>query len=204
MSVYPDVITEIPATLPLQHSSSQSVTMTEFDNGVEQRRLNWDSVRRNVKLRYDLLYFDKANELRRFYEARKGPFESFNFFFPQDEIFVNELIGVVTVTGLTSIMLPSLGATSYTLTINTAPLTESIDWFFHAGTPPDIEDKAEFAPGLAVEPGDVFTFDFTGRLKIKARFGTSPLVFSDIKKYWSATRVDLVGLEPEVVSGGLP
>lgn len=194
MSVYPDVITSIRATLPIEHSISQAILATEFENGVEQRRLVWDSVRRNIKINYSILEFAYSNSLRRFYETRKGSFHSFSFFFPQIETYVNELVGVAT-SGSTVLRLPSKKAQSFTLYRNGLPQSPSI-WTFVSEGGPDGEDKASllFIPSI----GDIFNFDFTGRLKVKARFEDSPLVFQDIKKYWSSTVVNLVGLEPQL------
>lgn len=196
MVVYPDIITGIPATLPLETATSRAVLKTEYENGIEQRRLLWDSHRRDVKINYSILHFDAANELRRFYEARKGSFEKFYFFFPQEEIYVNELIGVV-LTSISSFDLPSLGASAYTLYQNGAPLIETSEWTFTPGTPPDVPDSASLvtAPSL----GDTFHFDFTGRLRILARFGNSPIVFREVKKYFATTSVSLTGLEPQLI-----
>ncbi len=196
MEVYPDVITGISATLPLETATSVAVLKTEYDNGIEQRRLLWDSHRRDIKINYSIMHFDKANELRRFYEARRGSFEKFLFFFPQDEVYVKELVGVV-LTSISSFELPSLGASSYTLLQNDLPLTEPADWTFTAGTPPNIPDSASIvvAPSL----GDIFHFSFNGRLKILARFGNSPMVFREVKKYFATTSVSLTGLEPQLV-----
>lgn len=196
MEVYPDIITGISATLPLETATSVSVLKTEYENGIEQRRLLWDSHRRDVKINYSIMHFDKANELRRFYEARKGSFEKFYFFFPQDEIYVDELVGVV-LTAISSFDLPSLGASSYTLEQNGSPLTETTQWTFTPGTPPDVPDSAALVSAPSV--GDIFKFSFTGRLRILARFGNSPMVFREVKKYFGTTSVSLTGLEPQLI-----
>lgn len=197
MSVYPDIISSgIRATLPLEHATSQAVLVTEFENGVEQRRLLWDSVRRNVTINYSILYFEYANELRRFYEARKGSFESFSFFFPQIEVYVKELVGVIASSTIV-IKLPSKDAQFYSLYENNrvSPLAPS-EWTFNASAGPDGEDMATL--GFVPTIGDIYHFSFTGRLKIKARFDTAPQTFQDTKEYWSTTVVNLVGLEPDL------
>ncbi|MCK5018370.1 MAG: hypothetical protein KAS32_15030 [Candidatus Peribacteraceae bacterium] len=200
MSAYPDIITSgITATLPLQHATAQAILKTEFENGKESRRLIWDSVRRSVKINYSTMYFEYANELRRFYENMRGPYHSFTFFFPQIEQYVNELVGTLT-SSATTINLPSKNAQSYELRVNGSPLVEGIgeDWIFTAEGGPDGEDLATFDELLTFS-GDVFFFDFTGQLKIKARFSEKPIVFSDVKKYWSSTTVELIGLEPSPI-----
>lgn len=196
MSVYPDVITGIPAVIPFNHTSSRSVLTTEFENGIEQRRLLGSSTRRIVKIGYPFLTFENANILRRFYEARRGSFEQFLFFYPQKEDYEDEFVGVIT-SGTTVFDLPSLEAQTYILSRNGVPLTESVDWTFSVGTPPDIPDYATLS--ITTELGDVFTYDFTGgRLKINARFGDSQLELTEIKKYYASTKIILKGLEHRI------
>ena len=196
MSVYPDVITGVAATLPFEHASFQAVLATEFENGIEVRRLVQDSTRRDVRINYSILSFADANLLRRFYEARKGSFESFMLFYPQVETYVNELVGVME-TVVTAINLPSFGAQSRSLYIDPlVPLVEGVDWTFTQGGGPDGEDKADllFTPDV----GDIYRFDFTGRLKIRARFVENPMVLTDVKQYWSSLTVELKGLEAQL------
>jgi hypothetical protein len=201
METYPDVLTGIPAILPLKYATQRAVLKTEYENGVEQRRLLWASHRRDVSLNYSVLPFALANELRRFYEARGGSFQMFNFFFPQIEVYTLELVGVVGSLAIGGFDLPSLGATSYTLYKNGSALTEGADWTFTAGTPPDIPDSVTLTTvGL---PGETFHFDFTGRLRILARFGDNPFNITEIKDYLASFQVSLKGLEPQLNPGPL-
>lgn len=193
LAIYPDVLLEIPATLPLEFSTARAVLATEFDNGLESRRLLWNSHRRNVNISYNIMEFVHANELRRFYEDRKGSFEAFVFYFPQIEYYVKEFTGIVTSSGHNVFPLPSKQAQSYTLYKNNTALNGT-EWTFSPGGGPQEDDMAtlNFEPAI----GEVYTYTFTGRLKITAKFSDSPLVFSDVKRYWSSTSVDLIGLEP--------
>jgi len=196
MEVYPDVIEVIPAVIPYKHSSYRSVLKTEFESGVEQRRLLGNSTRRTVDINYPLMIFAKANELRRFYEARKGSFEQFIFFYPQEEEYLEEYVGVL-IDSTTNFYLPSLGAQTYELSRNGVPLTETTEWEFTVGTSYTTPDSAN----LLITPslGDIFHFTFTGgRLKINARFGDKPLVFVEVKKHYVATSVTLKGLEHQI------
>lgn len=197
METYPDVITGIAATLPLRYATPRAVLKTEYDNGIEQRRLLWASHRRNVDINYSVMPFDKAHELMRFYEARGGSFEMFNFFFPQIAIYAYELVGVVIGTAIGTFDLPSLGATSYTLYRNGAALTEGVDWTFTGGTPPNIPDSATLI-GAVGTPGQSFHFDFTGRLRILARFNDNPFSITEIKDFVASVKVSLKGLEPQL------
>lgn len=198
MSVYPDIITEVPSTLPFSHSSSRAVLKTEFNSGIESRRLLNGSLRRQVSISYATISYPEANVLRRFYEARSGSFESFSFYYPQDtEGYVLEMVGVMPTTVTTTLRLPSSNAVNPILHRNATLLDLSYDWTFSAASGWDGEDVATllFTPTA----GDVYQLDFDGgRLRIKARFSDSNLVFSDVKQYWSSTNVDLIGLEPEL------
>ena len=198
MSVYPDVITGVPSTLPISHSSSRAVLKTEFNSGIESRRLLSGSLRRQVSITYATLLYSDANVLRRFYEERSGSFESFSFYYPQDSAaYVLEMVGVMPTTVTTTLRLPSSNAVNPILHRNSTLLDLTYDWNFSAASGWDGEDIATltFTPSA----GDVYQLDFDGgRLRIKARFSDSNLVFSDVKKYWSSTNVDLIGLEPEL------
>lgn len=193
---YPDVIEDIRATLPIEISSSRAILSTEFENGTESRRLLWNSVRRNIKINYSILEFAYANELRRFYERMNGSFHRFSFYLPQIEVYVDEFVGVLS-SVTTVLNLPSKKAQGapYVLYRDGAALTPG-EWTFSAETGPDGEDQATllYTPSI----GESYHFDFTGRLRINARFSEQPLTFRDIKKYWSSTTVNLIGLEPYI------
>lgn len=196
METYPDVITGIPAIIPLSYATQRAVLKTEYENGVEQRRLMWASHRRDVRINYSVLPFDKAQELLRFYEARGGSFEMFNFFFPQTITYEYELVGVVIGNAIGGFYLPSLGATSYVLYRNGVPMVEGSDWTFTAGTAPDIPDSAVLT--TVGFPGQAFHFDFTGRLRMLARFNDNPFAITEVKDFFASVKVSLKGLEPQL------
>lgn len=203
--VYPHIVKEISCTLPFQHNESQAVLSTEFENGVEVRRLIQDAPRRGLRIAYSPIFFDDVNVLRRFYEQRSGSLLSFDFYYPFDGvIYVNEYVGTSITGSETTLNLPSWNATNYTLYKNGISLTYTVDWSFSAGTAdptkgyPITPDQATLVSAPAV--GDVFHFDFTGNLKVKARFSDSPLGFSEMKggayeAGLSSLTVELKGLE---------
>ena len=195
MTVYPDVITGVPSTLPLEYSTEQAVLATEFENGRETRRLLWGSHRRSVKLKYSVVEYSYANELRRFYESVQGSFQSFSFFFPNIEYYVKELVGVAS-GGETSLKLPSKGAQGYTLYRGNNPLSPGTDYTFVSSGGPDGEDLANL--NFTAVAGDRYSFTFTGRLKIKARFSNSPFIASDVKTMFSVITVNITGLLPSL------
>lgn len=194
MSIYPDVITSIPATLPIEYAGEQAILSTEFENGIESRRLIWNFVRRNVRINYSVMTFANSNSLRRFFEDRKGPFLSFSFFCPQIEYYYKEYVGTA-LANETILRLPSKDAQSYDLYRNGA-LVNQYDYIFTSSGGPDGEDLIEIY--FTSNPGDRYNFSFTGRLKIKSRFAESALVFRDIKNLVSSTTVTLKALEPQL------
>jgi hypothetical protein len=205
VTIYPDVLGGAPpiasgysikAVIPFNNSIYRASLSTEFENGVEQRRLLWGGERRNIELTYPHMSAENATVLRNFYVDRKGSYERFSFFYPHVDSYVKELVGVMPDPGITVLSLPSYGASLLTriLYADDIQLVEGVDWTFAAGT--STEDTATFT--VAPAPGTIFHFTFTGRLKINARFSQSPLLFSDIKGYWSTLKVKLEGLEAQV------
>ena len=196
MSIYPDVITEVPATLPIEHSHAQAVLTTEFENGVESRRLLWPATRKSISVNYDVVTFANSNVLRRFYESMDGPFQKFVFYFPQVEYYESELAGTAF-GGETTINLPAkLGGQTYSLYRNSVLLEEGISYVISPAPGPDGEMMAALT--FSALAGDRYTFTFTGYLKVNARFDQAPMVFSDIKNLVSVVRVNLIGLEAEI------
>ena len=193
MAIYPDIITGVPATLPIETSHSQAILSTEFENGSESRRLIWSGVRRNVFLNYDVVTFAYANVLRRFYESMDGPFQKFSFYFPQVEIYVQELAGTAS-GGEATINLPAkFDGQSYSLYRHSVLLDEGISYVISPGPGPD--DEMVAALNFSSVEGDFYTFSFTGNLRINARFDKAPFSVSDIKNIVSSIRVTLIGLE---------
>lgn len=202
MAVYPDIITGVQSTTPLQWASNFRVISTQFENGQEVRRLIDGYARRSVKVLYKPVTFAQANTLRRFYEARRGPYESFFFIFPQLETFSKELVSTIRVAipgNATLLKPPSMNAQSYTLYRNNSVESSGNYTFTPASSAPSGEDTISL--NYTPNAGDVFTFSFTGRLKITARFSKRPIVVSDVKDLYSYIEIELEGIYPEESTG---
>ena len=61
-------------------STEWKTEISEFEDGTEQRRQKWPNNRREFGLRLDPWTDQKALEVRDFFNARKGRFEVFNFY----------------------------------------------------------------------------------------------------------------------------
>lgn len=194
MPAYKDILTEIPSITPFVSTREQKVIVSEFETGLEQRRLIDGYVRRVIKLKYPILTYSQAKELKDFYEEMHGPYQDFGFAFPQTGTYVKELVGVAS--SITNIIrLPSKEAVEATCELYIDDvLLDPLYWDFFPSGSDDGGDKAVL--DLPVQAGQRLTFSFEGRLKIRARFSEDPIVFDDIKKYWSSTTVTLIGLVP--------
>ena len=201
MSVYPDIITEVKSTVPLQWADNFRVLSTQFETGQENRRLIDGYVRRTVRVSYAPAKYEQANTLRRFYEDMRGPFESFSFFFPQIETFYKELAAVIrspSSGSTTTFDLPSKDAQSFNLYRNGNVLTYGTDYYMTPAVPPDGVDRAGV---YSCSTGDIFTWSFTGRLRIEARFASKPIVFNDSKTLFSYIASEIEGIYPKEVVG---
>lgn len=202
MSIYPNIVDNyhsggiggvyIPATAPLPHSSYYNVMTTEFENGVEQRRLLHENPKRNVKVNYTPITFTDSIILKQFYQDMRGSFSPFVFYFPQYETQVKEFCGVAD-SGDNRIKLPSYDAASYTLYRNNVGLTYTIEYTVQLRSGPDLEDIASL--NFSSNDGDVYHWSFTGYLKMGARFANSPFQVTETQRLLTSLSVELESLE---------
>jgi len=188
--VYPDIISEVPGTIPFEFGVEQRSLVTHFENGSEQRRLIDISPRRNVKLYYTAITQAQAQTLHTFYRGTYGTLESFYFVFPQEKTIVDELAGRCTYIGQSQLKVPSRYATYHGLKRNGVVTTNYTFYSYPYSGPTDLV-SLNFAANI----GDVFHWTFVGRLIIRARFAEGALTFSDIKNFTSSLTVDLVSVQ---------
>jgi hypothetical protein len=199
LKIYPDITSDSPAAVPLQWSQSQLILSSEFETGREQRRLVWDSPRRSVSLDYKYTSLENADKIYNFYSSVNGPLESFLFFFPTGNAYVDEKVGTAN-GGERTIYLPSMGATDYTLRLGSIPLTPGVNYNLVPNPGPGLgSDYANMI--MSVEEGDKFFWSFKGNLKIKARFDEGSIDSSVISSYWYSFSTNIIQLQHEVNSG---
>jgi hypothetical protein len=198
-SVYPDTITEIPGVIPFVWQYKQRVLVSEFANGAENRRLSWQSPRKDVMISYHYLIREEAQQLYDFYQRQEGPLKSFAFFFPNPQSYEREYCG--TYTGVKDINLPSKvsngGVGRILYNGNTILSGSQYDFYEHSGDTGC--DKATLRATYTPAIGSKFYFSFVGRLKIKARFSDSPIQVGEIKDRFSSFSVELIGLEASFI-----
>lgn len=192
---YPDVRDDILPVIPFVYGFEQRIIKTEFENGKESRRLVWQEPRRYVSLNYRAQTQEDLDEIYAFYREKQGPFKRFSFFFPNSETYVKEYCGTPS-SDTTQINLPSRGALfgSYTLYEDDVAITS---YSFHATSAPDGGDYVE--ANNTFYAGYKYHWSFQGNLKIQARFDENPIEIQDVKGRLMDFRVNLVGLQAEVV-----
>lgn len=75
---------EFKADFPVKENKEYDVIVSQFENSVEQRRLNRSSVRRSFRLEFSYRNQSEMEEVRDFYDDKSGMFESFTFLNPND------------------------------------------------------------------------------------------------------------------------
>jgi hypothetical protein len=166
--------------------------ISEFeDMGAEKRRRKQLYPKRNVTISYQGIEKANAKTLWQFFIDRGGKYEAFNFFYSRSNTYAGEYIGQgdsVTKAFNT----PSRAATSVTVYKDGSALALNTEyqWSGEAGT--DGADKI-YLPVVPVS-GERLTMDFTGVLKVRARFDEDVLSFEDFLNQIITTGVKIVGL----------
>ena len=193
MAVFPDIKDTIPVLEPLSQAGAFKTLVSTYDDaGEEKRRRKWLYVKRSFTLKYKGISKANGRTLYEFFCARYGRYEAFSFFYPFSETYTGEYVG----TGDASTVvwnLPSKTASSYTLYKNGAALTAGgVDWTFASGGGADGADKATLATAPA--SGERLTFDFTGYLKVRARFAEDMMSFDTFYNLIATTGIQIQGL----------
>lgn len=197
--VYPDIVSDIPGTIPFTYEANQLILSTQFASGKESRRLLWQGPRRNVSIRYNGMTLTQAQWFWEFYRSMDGPFQSFVFYFPRIRTYYDEVFG--SSDGSEDLInLPckdiQLGS-GFELRRGNVVLIYGSDYTINIGAGAQGCDQADLdVPG---EVGQNYFFSFTGRLKIKTRFNEKEQGFSEIKDMLSQVTVKLLGLQGELV-----
>lgn len=192
MAVFPDISSSIPALEPLNESLQYKTRISQFDDlGEEKRRKKWLYPKRSFKVSYKGISISDAQTLWEFFIARSGAYESFSFFYPFSRTYSGEYVGTGD-DSTTVFNLPSKQATSRTIYLDGVSQSEGTDWTFSSEGGADGADKATFA--AAVSLGERITFDFTGYLKVRARFLDDVFDFNTFYNLISESGLTIQGL----------
>lgn len=197
--VYPDIVYDIPGTIPFTYKANQLMLSSQFASGRESRRLLWQGPRRNVTIKYNGMSLEHAQWFWEFYRSMDGPFKAFVFYFPRIRTYYDEVFGSSDGTeDLINLPCKNLvGGNPFELRRGNVVLTYGSDYTINYGAGAQGCDQADLAtPG---EVGQNYFFSFTGTLKIKTRFNEKEQGFSEIKDLISQVTVNLVGLQGDLV-----
>jgi hypothetical protein len=168
MVAFPDLVTSVSPEHPFPEQDGWRTLITEFEGGNETRKQKRLYPRRSFPLKYRYISKTEARTLWRFFNARKGSKEAFNFFLPWSNEYAGEYVG----TGdgsTTNYNAPSKTAVSVTVYVNgTAQTGGGTDYTLTQGGGADGADLIEFV--FAPASGAQITMDFTGYLKVRSRF----------------------------------
>jgi hypothetical protein len=167
MVAFPDLLTIRPLN-PLDQGQEFQTLISSFEGGNESRKQKQLFPRRSLRLQYKGKSTADARTLWQFHQARKGRHEEFNLFFPFENEYVGEYVGTGDGSA-TSFNAPSRNAYSVTIYVDgSEQVGGGTDYTFTQEGGADGADLIEFVPAPSV--GAQVTIDFTGYLKIRARF----------------------------------
>ena len=169
MSTFP----ESPAPIyPLTVEPEWKTLVSGFDGGGEQRRQKQLFPKYNVVVGYDALTSSNAQTLWDFYMARKGAYEAF---------YIYDLALLASIApnhdgqycgtgdGATEIFdIPGRSTSSQSVYVDNVLQTITTDYVILTGGGESSADRIDFVSPPAA--GEVITVDFTGFLRIRARF----------------------------------
>lgn len=187
MAAYPD-FTSIAVEEPYHEEINWKTMVSQFDDlGEEQRKQKWLYPKRSVTLRHAYITKAKARDIWKFYIARGGAYDAFNYFVPFADAYTSEYVGTGDGTS-TSFNLPCKDISTRTVYIDGTSVADTITTAGGA----DGADLITF--GTAPSDGQRITMSFTGRLKIRCRFEEDNLSFDQLYNDLVTIGIKLKGL----------
>lgn len=173
MATYP----EDPApTYPFVIDPEWSTTITPFTSGKEERRQRRLFPAFNVTVQYGALTQSNAQTVYDFYMARKGAYEAFYIYdlaileldsWSHDALYIGTGDGTTTTFDI-----PGRSTSAHAIYVSGAE-TDSADYTILTGGGSSNSDRITF--DTAPTSGSIITCDFTGALRIRARFAEDKL-----------------------------
>jgi hypothetical protein len=193
MAKYPENST-IAFENPFPYGFEYKTMRSSFGaEGEEKRKQRWLYPKPEVgPIKYEWITKADFRTLWEFYQARAGGFGEFNFFFPNQNIWVGIYIG--TGDGSTDVFnLPCKTSSSRTLYVDGDSQTEGVDYAFTAGGGVDGADKVDFSGGVTPAAGEYITLDFTGLLKVRLTFADDKLTVQEFYDRLTKTGIKFKG-----------
>ena len=180
---------------PLKVALRSGKTLTsQIEGGQKIRKQKQLYPERDITIKYRAIINDTATApyLRAFWQFhidRGGSYETFSFFYPYSNTYVNEYVGIGHGTKIFD--LPARDSTSYTLKVNGTTKSPGIEYNFSGQAGADGEDRIGFV--VAPASGEVITWSFTGNLKIRCNFKEDNLSMEDFYNALITTGIELEG-----------
>jgi hypothetical protein len=167
MVAFPDLLTGVSPENPLDQGMAFSTLVSSFDGGNESRKQKRLFPHRQLRLQYKHILKSEVRTLWRFHQERKGKLEAFNLFLPFEDDYVGEYVGTTDGSTL-NWNAPSRLAYSVTVYVDGSEQVSGSDYTFSQEAGVDGADLIEFSS--APPAGAQITMDFSGYLKVRARF----------------------------------
>ena len=192
MATFPEI-----ATQSLTVEPEFNTLISAFDGGGEQRRSKLLYPKYNVTLAYNTLEVADVRMLWEFYIARNGAQEAFyiyDFTLFLEHKFNHKGLYCGTADGTDTIFdIPGRTTTSHTIYSDGADVT-SVTTILVGGGSSD-SDRVEY--DTAPTEGAIITADFTGYLRIRARFAEDKLPRETFIEQVYSYGIKLKGLSPQ-------
>ena len=167
-------VTVVTPNYPYDMQKAYKTIKSEFDGGQEQRRQQWRFPKRTISFTYSALTFTQFSTIWNFYEDRTGSLGTFNLFEPDVSPYnttFNDHKDEYVARGdgvLTTFSMPGVGATAlYTVYLNGVAMTTG---FAITSTAGDGNSDLLTISSNVVVSTQIITVDFSGRLRLTARF----------------------------------
>ena len=192
MTAFPDLLTAVSPGNPLAETIEFRTLVSEYESGQEVTKQKRLFPRRAFSLKYQFIEIAEARTLWLFFLGRKGKHLPFNLFLPFANTYTGEYIAT-TDGDATFYNLPSKSALDVVVYRSGAVLTGGgVDYTFTAEAG---EDGADRIVLTAADPaGQYLTMDFTGRLKVRAKFAEDQMTFETFYNRLVTTGLKIAGL----------
>ena len=196
MAVFPTFTDDIYSDNPLVDEVRFKTTFTMFGTeGQERRKRQYLHPKRDINLKFSWITKQEARLLWEFYAARSGSFEAFYYVHPFIRTYPTsggEQFASVCDGESVNFLVPSVGATSYTLYLQGVEQTEGVDYTFYSQGGIDGIDYVQM--DVAPTAGHQLTWAFTGQLATRCRFEEDNLTFETFYNRLAKMGLKLKGL----------
>lgn len=196
MATFPE--TPVPI-YPLTVTPVFNTLVSDLGNGNEQRRSKWLFPKYDVIVKYsDMSLANGWQTLFNFYQARKGAAEAFYIYDPayilqEDTEYTDQYIATADGSTLTY-DIPGRGVSDVNIYVNGVEETSGFSIDADGGE----SNSARVTFTSAVAQGALITCDFTGDLRIRARFTHDRLSRELFVALLVQTGIELTGLGPVI------